>query len=59
METFNFSADPELEAEPRDVVGRYLDSSTGAVVVRADEKSRVQAPDRTQPILPLRAGIPE
>ena len=50
---------PELEAKLRDVVGLYLDPPAGAVVVSVDEKSQIQALDRTQPILPLRPGIPE
>ena len=46
----------ELEAKIRDVVGLYLDPPEGAVVVCVDEKSQVQALDRTQPILPMRPG---
>ncbi len=59
VETFKFSTDPELEAKLRDVVGLYLDPPAGAVVISVDEKSQIQALDRTQPILPLRQGIPE
>ena len=59
VETFKFSTDPELKAKLRDVVGLYLDPPAGAVVVSVDEKSQIQALDRTQPILPLRQGIPE
>ena len=59
VETFRFSTDPKLEAKLRDVVGLYLDPPAGAVVVSVDEKSQIQALDRTQPILPLRQGIPE
>jgi transposase len=55
-EGFKFSTDPELEAKIRDVVGLYLDPPEGAVVVCVDEKSQIQALDRTQPILPMRAG---
>jgi transposase len=55
-EGFKFSTDPELEAKIRDVVGLYLDPPKGAVVVCVDEKSQIQALDRTQPILPMRAG---
>jgi transposase len=58
-ETFKFSTDPELEAKVRDVVGLYLDPPEKAVVLCVDEKSQVQALDRTAPILPLRPGIPE
>ena len=59
METFKFSTDPELEAKVRDVVGLYLNPPDKAVVLCVDEKSQVQALDRTAPILPLRPGIPE
>jgi len=59
VETFKFSTDPELEAKIRDVVGLYLNPPDKAVVVCVDEKSQVQALDRTAPILPLRPGIPE
>jgi transposase len=53
---FTFSTDPELDAKVRDVVGLYLDPPGGAVVVCIDEKSQIQALDRTQPILPMRPG---
>jgi transposase len=56
VEGFKFSTDPELEAKIRDVVGLYLDPPKGAVVVCLDEKSQIQALDRTQPILPMRPG---
>jgi transposase len=58
-ETFKFSTDPQLEAKLRDVVGLYLNPPDKAVVLCVDEKSQVQALDRTAPILPLRPGIPE
>jgi transposase len=58
-ESFRFSTDPQLEAKLTDVVGLYLNPPENAVVVCVDEKSRVQALDRTQPILPLRPGLPE
>ena len=58
-ETFKFSTDPELEAKVRDVVGLYLDPPAKAVVLCVDEKSQIQALDRTAPILPLRPGLPE
>jgi len=58
-QTFKFSTDPELDAKIRDVVGLYLNPPQNAVVVSIDEKSQVQALDRTAPILPLRPGIPE
>ena len=53
-EGFKFSTDPALEAKIRDVVGLYLDPPEGAVVVCLDEKSQIQALDRTQPMLPMR-----
>jgi transposase len=56
--TFKFSTDPELEAKVRDVVGLYLDPPDNAVVLCVDEKSQIQALNRTQPILPLRPGLP-
>ena len=58
-ETFKFSTDPELEAKIRDVVGLYLDPPEKAVVLSIDEKSQIQALDRTAPILPMRPGLPE
>ncbi len=58
-QTFKFSTDPELDAKVRDVVGLYLNPPQKAVVLCVDEKSRVQALDRTASILPLRPRIPE
>jgi transposase len=58
-ETFKFSTDPELEAKIRDVVGLYLDPPAKAVVLCVDEKTQIQALDRTAPILPIRPGVPE
>jgi transposase len=58
IETFKFSTDPELEAKVRDVVGLYLHPPERAVVLCVDEKSQIQALDRTAPILPLRPGLP-
>ena len=57
IETFKFSTDPELEAKIRDVVGLYLAPPDNAVVVCVDEKSQIQALDRTAPPLPLRPGL--
>ena len=57
--TFKFSTDPELEAKVFDVVGLYLDPPQNAIVLCIDEKSQIQALNRTQPILPLRPGLPE
>jgi transposase len=58
-QSFKFSTDPQLEAKLADVVGLYLNPPDNAVVVCVDEKSQVQALDRTQPILPIRPGLPE
>ena len=58
-ETFKFSTDPELDAKVRDVVGLYLNPPDKAVVVCIDEKSQIQALDRTAPMLPIRPGLPE
>ena len=55
-ETFKFSTDPALEAKVRDVVGLYLDPPAGAIVLSVDEKTQIQALDRTQPMLPMRPG---
>jgi transposase len=57
--TFKFSTDPELEAKVCDVVGLYLNPPQHAIVLCIDEKSQIQALNRTQPILPVRPGLPE
>jgi len=59
VETFKFSTDPQLDAKVRDVVGLYLDPPAHAVVVCVDEKSQIQALDRTAPLLPIRFGQAE
>ncbi len=59
VETFKFSTDPELEAKVRDVVGLYLNPPDKAVVLCVDEKTQVQALDRTARILPIMPGVPE
>ena len=56
IETFKFSTDPELEAKVRDVVGLYLAPPERAIVLSVDEKTQIQALDRTQPMLPLKPG---
>ena len=58
-ETFKLSTDPFLVEKVRDIVGLYLNPPEYAIVLSIDEKSQVQALDRTQPILPLRPGLPE
>jgi len=55
-ETFKFSTDPELEARVRDVVGLYLDPPAHAIVLCVDEKSQIQALERTQPVRPVAPG---
>jgi hypothetical protein len=50
--TFKLSRDPDFAVKVADVVGLYLDPPTGAVVLSMDEKTQVQALDRTQPMLP-------
>jgi transposase len=59
LETFKFSTDPELEPKIGDVIGLYLAPPDNAVVVSVDEKSRIQALDRTAPLLPLQPGLAE
>jgi transposase len=58
-ETFKLSTDPLFVDKVRDVVGLYLDPPDRALVLCIDEKSQVQAPDRTRPLLPLEPGKPE
>lgn len=57
--TFKFSTDPQFIDKVRDVVGLYLNPPDRAIVLSVDEKSQVQALDRTQPLLPLGLGHPE
>ena len=58
-ETFELSTDPYFVEKVRDVVGLYLDPPDRAVVLSVDEKSQVQALDRTQPVLPMTLGQAE
>ena len=58
-ETFKLSTDPFFVEKVRDIVGLYMNPPEHAVVLSVDEKSQVQALNRTQPILPLRPGLPE
>lgn len=55
-ETFKLSPDPQLIEKIRDIVGLYMNPPDHAVVFCVDEKSQIQALDRTQPLLPLRPG---
>jgi transposase len=59
QETFKLSSDPLFVEKPRDIVGLYLDPPVKALVLCVDEKSQIQALDRTQPILPLAPGVAE
>ncbi len=59
VESFKFSNDPEFVPKVRDIVGLYMNPPDKAIVLSVDEKSQIQALDRTQPILPLRPGLPE
>src|SRR5579863_398010 len=59
LEHFKFSTDPDFVPKVRDIVGLYMNPPDKALVFSVDEKSQIQALDRTQPILPLRPGLPE
>jgi hypothetical protein len=58
-DTWKLSKDPQFVAKVRDVVGLYLDPPERAVVLCVDEKSQIQALDRTAPILPMLPGTPQ
>ena len=58
IRTFTFSPDPDFEAKLPDIVGLYLNPPENALVLCVDEKPSIQALDRTQPLLPLRAKKP-
>src|SRR5487761_74025 len=58
IRTFTFSPDPDFEAKLLDIVGLYLNPPENAFVLCVDEKPGIQALDRTQPLLPLRAKKP-
>jgi transposase len=58
IRTFAFSPDPDFEAKLLDIVGLYLNPPENALVICVDEKPGIQALDRTQPLLPLRAKKP-
>src|SRR5881409_3716880 len=58
ISTFKFTTDPAAEDKIYDVVGLYLHPPTNAVVLSLDEKTQIQALSRTQPLLPLRPGLP-
>ncbi len=56
METFKLSTDPNFVAKVRDIVGLYVSPPAHAIVLCVDEKSQIQALDRSQPMLPMRPG---
>lgn len=56
IETFKLSPDPLLVPKVRDIVGLYMNPPDNAVVLSVDEKSQIQALNRTQPVLPMRIG---
>jgi len=56
LETFKLSTDPDFVAKVRDVVGLYMTPPERALVLCVDEKSQIQALDRSQPMLPMRPG---
>jgi transposase/DNA-binding CsgD family transcriptional regulator len=58
IKTFKVSNDPDFEDKLIDVVGLYMNPPDGAIVLSFDEKSQIQALDRTQPSLPMKAGRP-
>lgn len=58
IETFKLSNDPLFVSKVRDIVGLYMDPPDKALVLCVDEKSQIQALERTQPLLPMRPGLP-
>lgn len=59
VESFKFSTDPELESKITDIVGLYMDPPENAIVLCVDEKSQVQALERSQSMLPVAPGLAE
>ena len=59
VDFFKFSSDPMFVDKVRDIVGLYLNPPDKAIVLCVDEKSQIQALERSQPILPLRPGLPQ
>ena len=59
VDSFKLSNDPMFVEKVRDIVGLYLNPPDKAIVLCVDEKSQTQALERSQPILPLRPGLPE
>lgn len=59
VQRFKLSKDPHFDDKVKDIVGLYLKPPDKALVLCVDEKTQIQALDRTRPVLPLRPGIPE
>jgi transposase len=59
IDSFKLSNDPQFIDKVRDVVGLYIDPPEKAVVLCVDEKSQIQALDRSAPVLPMMPGMPE
>jgi transposase len=59
VKRFQFSTDKDFESKLKDVVGLYLNPPENSIVFCVDEKTQIQALERSQPILPLREGLPE
>ena len=59
VDTFKLSNDPQFIDKVRDIVGLYLDPPEKALVLSVDEKSQIQALDRSAPVLPMMPGMPE
>jgi transposase len=59
VDTFKLSPDPLFVEKVRDIVGLYVNPPDAALVLCVDEKTQIQALDRTSPVLPLRPGLPE
>ena len=59
VKNFQFSRDPDFEKKLEDVVGLYLNPPENAIILCVDEKSQIQALERSQPILPILPGVPE
>jgi transposase len=59
VDTFKLSPDPLFVEKVRDIVGLYVNPPEAALVLCVDEKTQIQALDRTSPVLPLRPGLPE
>jgi hypothetical protein len=57
MESFKFSNDSEFARRARDILGLYMNPPDKVIVLSVDEKSQMQALDRTQPILPLQPRL--